>query len=169
MRTIRSGANIDELASMETTTAAIKNVFSILDSSGYVLRLTITSFTDVLSRMFHLYMLISYEQETKLMDAGDAPRMRELSAHDFPGIVRDVPTLEAKNIRRTISENTALAVQVTSKAAVLFNVQSGIECARWVGAITTASVSGNSVCLALQGGRVVTLKVDVEASKFVVE
>ena len=114
-------------------------------------------------------MLISYEQETKLVDANDTPRLRELSAHEFPGIVRDLTTLAAGNVRRSVSESTTLAVQVTPRAAVLFDVQSGAEYTRWASTITTASVSGDVVCLGLQGGKVVVLKVDIEASKFVIQ
>lgn len=152
LRTIRSGANIEELASMETS-IPIKNIFPLQETSG-------TS---------HLYMLISYDQETKLVDAREAPRLSELSAHQFPGVAREFPTLAAGNVRRTIFDTTTLAVQVTTRAAILFDVQSGAEYCRWSGSITTASVSGDAVCLGLRGGKVIALKVDIEAAKLVTQ
>lgn len=79
--------------------------------------------------------------------------------------MRNEATLAAMNIKGRKDEPTNLAVQITTTTVVLFDNQSGAEYAKWHGPITTADISGESICVALKDGKVVTLRVNVDQAK----
>lgn len=114
-------------------------------------------------------MLLSFHDETKLVDIGSLSRVAEISSNEISGVTRGHPTLAAGNISRLDGMPCTLVVQVTSVAAVLFDIQTGEEVARWPGPIVLASVmtAASAVCVALQGGKIVSLVVDAENNTFI--
>lgn len=83
-----------------------------------------------------------------------------MSKSDFPAFSRDLPTLAAINIRDKEGDLTALVVQVTSSAAILCNIVTGVEVSCFEGSIVAASVNPTAVCLALSGGTVTILEIN---------
>jgi hypothetical protein len=100
------------------------------------------------------------------VDARSVEEYSEITSKEFPGLIRDRGTIIAANVTSESGETT-LAVQVTNSAALLFDVQSGMEYHKLPGNFTVGTIKGNFVCLAIQGGRVITLQVDVDQAKFV--
>lgn len=114
---------------------------------------------------YHSYLLLSFHNESKLIEVAKFSQFVEIPATDFPGVTRSESTLTAANIEGDSNEVSTLAVQVTTTAVILFDVQSGMEYTRWRGAITTADISGDSICVALKGGKVVKLRVNTTDAK----
>jgi hypothetical protein len=101
------------------------------------------------------------------VDAGSVDVYSEITSEEFPGLIRDRGTIMAANVTNEIGDVTTLAVQITNSSLLLFDVQSGMEYQTLSGKFTLGTIKGNSVCLATQGGRVITLQVDVEQAKFI--
>ena len=110
-------------------------------------------------------MLLSFHGESKLVEVLKGSQFPEVPAVDFPGVIRSGATLAAGNITGSNDEPTNLAVQVTATTVMLFDTQSGMEYVRWHGSITTADISNDAVCVALKGGRVVNLQVNVDQAR----
>lgn len=82
-------------------------------------------------------------------------------------MIRNQNTIAAANISGRKGDSATIAVQITGAAAILFDVQSGMEYQRWNGPITVATITGALVCLGLRGGRAVTLTVEVDRPAFI--
>ncbi|KIM30042.1 hypothetical protein M408DRAFT_22463 [Serendipita vermifera MAFF 305830] len=147
LRIIRSGANIEELAAISGV-EGVRNVFTLGGINGY-----------------HSHILLSFHDESKLIEIGKGSQFPEVSATEFPGVVRNDATLAAGSITGSKGEPINLSVQVTTTTVVLFDSQTGAEYAQWRGAITTADITGDSICVALKGGRVVSLCVNVDQAR----
>jgi Mono-functional DNA-alkylating methyl methanesulfonate N-term len=109
--------------------------------------------------------LLSFHSESKLIALANTSQFAEIPATDFPGVMRSETTLAAANIKGDRDEASTLAAQVTTTGVILFDVQSGMEYTRWRGAITTADISGDSICVALKKGKVVKLRVNTDDAK----
>jgi len=164
LRIIKTGASIEELASL-TGVDGVRDVFTLGGIDGYVDEDRILFSVLTSSIRGHSHLLLSFHSESKLIEMMKGSQFVEVTANDFPGIMRSEPTIVASNIKVGRDYHNNLAVQVTSTGVILFDVQSGMEHAMWRGAITMADISGDTVCLALKRGKVVKLCVDADRAK----
>lgn len=110
--------------------------------------------------------MISTLYDTALVDLGDGSNMEELGADQLPDLDRSVPTIVTGNI---VGGTGHAIVQVTSDMVKVIDFASGFEVSIWPpegdrkkfrGTITSASVNGTQLLVALQGGRLIYFVVD---------
>ncbi|PVF94630.1 hypothetical protein CPB86DRAFT_765387 [Serendipita vermifera] len=150
LRIIRSGANLEELVRVAGT-EAVKNIFPLCGPTD----------------QYHSHLILSFHAETKLVETRQFSEYAEVPQAEFPGLVRDQATLAAANIVGKGDLTSGLAVQVTSAAVVLFDLQSGLEVDRWSNNITLANIFGDTISVALVGCRAAIITVDTSRSKLV--
>ncbi|KAG8793975.1 hypothetical protein FRC16_010750 [Serendipita sp. 398] len=139
LRIIRTGANIEEVASIGDT-KGVTRVFLLKDGTES-----------------DSYLLLSYPQETKIVNIKDSHTYSEVPENDFAGLVRDSTTLVAANLE---VEYSHLAIQVTRTAVNLINMQTGEQCNRWPGDIVSACIHGDMICVGLHDNSLLLLHVD---------
>ncbi|KAG8811741.1 hypothetical protein FRC18_003310, partial [Serendipita sp. 400] len=139
LRIIRTGANIEELASIGDT-KGVTRVFLLKDGTES-----------------DSYLLLSYPQETKIVNIKDSHTYSEVPENDFAGLVRDSTTLVAANLE---VEYSHLAIQATRIAVNLINMQTGEQCNRWPGDIVAACIHGDMICVGLHDNSLLLLHVD---------
>jgi len=89
----------------------------------------------------------------------------EIPPGEYSGIYRDSPTLASSNIRNDKGELSSQVVQVTDSAAIVLDLNTGLEVTRWTGTIVAASVHSYHICIGVQGGELVYLTFNPKTEK----
>lgn len=147
LRVLRNGIGITEQASENLP--GIKAMFSLRDSTATA---------------FHSLLLLSFTAETRVLELVDGEEMAEASP---PGLEASAPTLHAGNLVGDLVVQACPSVVALLDASAKF-----VRAHEWTPPtgtrVVAASSAGHQVLVAVTGGQLVSLLVDVAAKKLVV-
>ncbi|GAB0498469.1 hypothetical protein MMPV_009813 [Pyropia vietnamensis] len=147
LRVLRNGIGITEQASENLP--GIKAMFSLRSSTATA---------------FHSLLLMSFTAETRVLELVDGEEMAEASP---PGLEASASTLHAGNLSGDLVVQACPSVVVLLDASAKF-----VRSHEWTPPagtrVVAASSAGRQVLVAVAGGLLVSLLVDVSAKKFVV-
>lgn len=147
LRVLRNGIGITEQASENLP--GIKAMFSLRSSTATA---------------FHSLLLMSFTAETRVLELVDGEEMAEASP---PGLEASAPTLHAGNLSEDLVVQACPSVVALLDASAKF-----VRAHEWTPPagtrVVAASSAGCQVLVAVTGGQLVSLLVDVSAKKLVV-
>lgn len=147
LRVLRNGIGITEQASENLP--GIKAMFSLRSSTATA---------------FHSLLLMSFTAETRVLELVDGEEMAEASP---PGLEASAPTLHAGNLSGDLVVQACPSVVALLDASAEF-----VRAHEWTPPagtrVVAASSAGRQVLVAVTGGQLVSLLVDVSAKEFVV-